>query len=189
MAVSLEQGRGSIPISKQLPNLDAERTFGNDVIISPADCTSVRVRSLYEYWDRIRGDRPMPRRQDIDPVEIWSLLPYVHLSEWHTDPDGVFFRIAGTELVATAGQEFRGRWLREITPKEPDLAQVMSLYYRVIATRVPIFGRTDSSTLRLGVEFFEWVLCPLSDDGRTVTHFFGLEDYVSTRRYLGGFSQ
>ncbi len=42
----------------------------------------------------------------------------------------------------------------------------MNLYYRVIATRVPIFGRTDSSTLRLGVEFFEWVLCPLSDDGQ-----------------------
>jgi len=43
--------------------------------------------------------------------------------------------------------------------------------------------------LRLGVEFFEWVLCPLSDDGQTVTHFFGLEDYVSTRRYLGGYVQ
>ena len=97
--------------------------------------------------------------------------------------------IAGTELVATAGQEFRGRWLSEITPNEPDLEQVMTLYYRVIATRVPIFGRTDSSTLRLGVEFFEWVLCPLSEDGQTVTHFFGLEDYVSTRRYLGGYAQ
>jgi hypothetical protein len=93
----------------------------------------------------------MPRRQDIDPVDIWSLLPYLHLSEWHTKPDGVFFRIAGTELVATAGQEFRGRWLHEITPNEPDLEQVMNLYYRVIATRVPssaapTAARSDSAS-------------------------------------------
>jgi hypothetical protein len=188
-ALSPEQGLRSNSISRRLPDLGAERSFGNDIIISPSECTSPRVRDLYEYWGKIRGDRLMPRRQDIDPVDIWPLLPYLHLSEWHHNPDGVFFRIAGTELVATAGQEFRGRWLREITPNPPDLEQVMNLYYRVIATRVPIFGRTDSSTLRLGVEFFEWVLCPLSDDGKTVTHFFGLEDYVSTRRYLGGYAQ
>jgi hypothetical protein len=29
----------------------------------------------------------------------------------------------------------------------------------------------------------------LSDNGKTVTHFFGLEDYVSTRRYLGSYPQ
>jgi hypothetical protein len=113
----------------------------------------------------------------------------VHLSEWHTNPDGVFFRIAGTEIVATAGREFRGRWLSDVDTNEADLEQIMALYYRVVATRVPIFGRTDSSSLRLGVEFFEWVLCPLSDNGKTVTHFLGLEDYVSTRRYLGSYSQ
>jgi hypothetical protein len=187
--MSPEQSLRSTEISKRLPDLGAERTFGNDSIISPTECTSSRVRDVYEYWTKLRGDRIMPCRQDIDPVDIWSLLPYVHLSEWHTDPDGVFFRIAGTEIVATAGREFRGRWLSEIDTDNSDLDQIMSLYYRVVATRVPIFGRTDSSTLRLGVEFFEWVLCPLSDDGKTVTHFLGLEDYVSTRRYLGGYSQ
>jgi hypothetical protein len=187
--VSLEQSLRSGEISKRLPELGAERTFGNDIIMSAAECTSSRVRALYDYWERIRGDRTMPRRQDIDPVDIWSLLPYVHLSEWHTNPDGVFFRIAGTEIVATAGREFRGRWLSDVDTNEADLEQIMALYYRVVATRVPIFGRTDSSTLRLGVEFFEWVLCPLSDNGKTVTHFLGLEDYVSTRRYLGGYSQ
>jgi hypothetical protein len=30
------------------------------------------------------------------------------------------------------------------------------------------------------------VICPLSDDGESVTHFIGLEDYISRRRYLGG---
>jgi hypothetical protein len=66
-----------------------------------------------------------------------------------------------------------------------DLEESMSLYVRVVATRVPIFGRTEDSSQRLGVDFFEWVLCPLSENGKTVTHFLGLEDYISHRRYLG----
>jgi hypothetical protein len=187
--VTLEQCQRSEAISKRVSGLAADRLIGRDVIIAPEECTSARVLSLHDYWLRMRGDRLMPRRQDIDPVEIWSLLPYIHVSEWHTNPDGVLFRIAGTEIVATAGHEYRGRWLHEILPDAIDLEQIMSLYYRVVATRIPIFGRTDSSTVRLGVEFFEWVLCPLSDDGKTVTHFIGLEDYVSTRRYLGSIPQ
>jgi hypothetical protein len=189
LAVSLEQGLRSDPISKRVSGFAAERLVGRDVIIAPEECTSTRVLGLYDYWQRTRGDRLMPRRQDIDPVEIWSLLPYIHMSEWHTNPDGVFFRIAGTEIVATAGHEYRGRWLSDILAGTSDIDQIMPLYYKVVATKVPIFGRTDSSTVRLGVEFFEWVLCPLSDDGKNVTHFIGLEDYVSTRRYLGGIPQ
>lgn len=187
--MSLEQDLRSNPISKRISGFEAERLIGRDAIISPSECTSSRVLRLHDYWQGLRGDRAMPRRQDIDPIDIWPLLPYVHMSEWHRDPDRVLFRIAGTEIVATAGHEYRGRRLSDILPDPNDLEQIMSLYYRVIATRVPIFGRTDSTTVRLGVEFFEWVLCPLSDDGKTVTHFIGLEDYVSTRRYLGGVAQ
>ena len=187
--MSIELGLGSETISTRHSGFAADRAFGNDIIISPNECTSARVRTFYEYWERLRGDRAMPKRQDVDPVEIWSLLPYVHLSEWHTDPDGIFFRIAGTEIVATAGHEYRCRWLSDFLHEKTDLDQIMALFYRVVATRVPIFGRTDGSTRRLGVEFFEWVICPLSEDGKTVTHFIGLEDYVSTRRYLGGFQQ
>lgn len=185
----IERLFGSKEISNRQSAFGGDRLIGNDAIIALTECTSARALRLYEYWREVRGNRLMPRRQDIDAVQIWSLLPYIHLSEWHSDPDRVFFRIAGTELVATAGHEFRGRWVDEIHKEPADREQIMSLYHRVVAARTPIFGRTDSSSLRMGVDFFEWVLCPLSDDGNTVTHFIGLEDYVSTRRYLGGYTQ
>jgi hypothetical protein len=165
--------------------MSADRLRGRDLIISPSECTSSRVRGLYEYWQKARGGRLMPRRADIDPIEIWSLLPYVHLSEWRDDPKDVRYRIAGTEIVATAGHEYRGRALSDVLSDPGDLEESLSLYIRVVATRVPIFGRTEDSSVRLGVDFFEWVLCPLSEDGRTVSHFLGLEDYISHRRYLG----
>jgi hypothetical protein len=187
--VGLELDFRSDSISKRESGFSAERLLGKDLIISPNESTSARVRGLYDYWQQARGDRAMPRRADIDPIDIWSLLPYVHMSEWHSEPRDVYFRIAGTEIVATAGKEYRGRWLNEMLSDPDDREQIMSLYVRVVATRVPIFGRTGGSSSRLGVDFFEWILCPLSEDGKTVTHFLGLEDYVSHRRYLGGVAQ
>lgn len=35
--------------------------------------------------------------------------------------------------------------------------------------------------MRLGVNSYEWVICPLSEDGARVTHFVALEDYVARR--------
>ena len=61
----------------------------------------------------------------------------------------------------------------------------MTLYRQVIARRAPVIGRTLGSMQRLGVDSFEWILCPLSEDDDRITHFIGLEDYVSNKRYLG----
>jgi hypothetical protein len=34
-----------------------------------------RVRAIYRYWDSKRNGRLMPRRADLDPVDIPKLLP------------------------------------------------------------------------------------------------------------------
>jgi hypothetical protein len=93
--------------------------------------------------------------------------------------------VAGTEIVASVGREISGRWLTDFHTNPKDVAETMTLYRQVIGRRAPIIGRTLGSMQRLGVDSFEWILCPLSEDDRTVTHFLGLEDYVSIRRYLG----
>jgi hypothetical protein len=162
-----------------------EHNFWRDIILTPDECTSQKARRVYDYWHQLRGTRSMPRRQDVDPVDLWSLLPNIHLSEWHRDPDRVRYRVAGTELVASIGREISGHWLTEFHTDPSDVAETLALYRQVIARRAPILGRTVGCQQRLGINAFEWVVCPLSDDDCTVTHFLGLEDYVSNRRYLG----
>ncbi|HVO02024.1 MAG TPA: PAS domain-containing protein [Candidatus Cybelea sp.] len=153
--------------------------------ISLDECTSDKVRRLLNYWQRIRGDRAMPRRQDVDPAAIWPLLKNVFMNEWHTKPDRLHYRIAGTELVAAMGFEIRGKWLTDLYHDPADVERTLTLYRKVVDGCAPVLGRTEGTQLRLGVETFEWVICPLSDDGTHVTHFIGLEDYVATRPYLG----
>lgn len=163
-------------------------SFWRDIIVSQEECGSAKALQLHDYWLRLRGGRSMPSRKDIDPTEIWPLLPNIHMSEWHSNPDRVRYRLAGTELVAAIGREISGKWLTDFHTDPSDINETLALYHRVIATRAPVFGRTVGTILRVGVDFFEWVLCPLSDDDRSVTHFIGLEDYISQRRYLGGVS-
>jgi hypothetical protein len=34
-----------------------------------------RIREIYDYWNGKRGDRLMPRRADIEPLDLPSFLP------------------------------------------------------------------------------------------------------------------
>jgi hypothetical protein len=153
--------------------------------ISPDECRSEKVHRLLGYWHQIRDGRAMPRRQDIDPTRIWLLLKNIMLTEWHRDPDRLFYRISGTEVVAALGKELGGKWVSEIYPDDEDVERTIRLYRSVVEARAPVLGRTDGTQMRLGVSSYEWVICPLSDDGELVTHFIGLEDYVARQPYLG----
>jgi hypothetical protein len=56
------------------------------------------------YWRNKRGSRSMPARRDVDPVEIWKLLPYVQLIE--IMPDGRSrYRLVGTLLAKAYGRD------------------------------------------------------------------------------------
>ena len=167
---------------------DSKSRFWRDALLAKEQCTSEKAKRLYDYWDSRRQGRKMPSRRDIDPTEIWSLLPNIHLSDWFTNPDRIRYRLAGTELVASIGREISGRWLAEFHTDPSDLEETLSLYRKVAATGEPVFGSTIATNLRVGVDQFEWVLCPLAESGDEVTHFIGLEDYISQRRYLGGTS-
>jgi hypothetical protein len=164
---------------------DASKSFWRDIILTPEECTSKKVLRLHAYWLGLRNGRSMPARRDVDPVDIYTLLPNVHLSEWHTDPERVRYRLAGTELVASIGREISGHWLTDFHTDPKDIEETMGLYRQVIQRRAPVLGRTVGTMQRLGIDSFEWIVCPLSDDDGVITHFLGLEDYVSRRRYLG----
>jgi len=158
---------------------------GRYTFIAPDECGSAKVLRLLDYWNGIRAGRHMPRRQDIDPTMIWTLLKNISVSEWHSEPDRLFYRIAGTEVVAALGIELGGKWVAEIYPETEDVERTLTLYRRVIEMRAPVLGRSDGTQMRVGTNSYEWVICPLSDDGDRVTHFVVLEDYVARQPYLG----
>jgi len=63
--------------------------------------------SLFQYWDRLRDGRPAPRRTEIEPADIKTLLADTFILEKDARGEAVF-RLAGTRLCAIFGRELKG---------------------------------------------------------------------------------
>lgn len=63
--------------------------------------------ALFQYWNRLRDGRPAPRRTEIEPADIKSLLADTFILEQDARGEAIF-RLAGTRLCATYGRELKG---------------------------------------------------------------------------------
>jgi PAS domain S-box-containing protein len=118
------------------------------------------LEALKALWNRVRGDRPMPHRRELDlkTVAQWA----GHLSIVTVTSDARFqFRLFGSDLAAVYGWDLTGRFLDELTPK--DLWSVVILHYEdVVKTRMPLFAPISIANGRWYSEVSR-LLLPLSD--------------------------
>ena len=63
--------------------------------------------ALFQYWNRLRAGRPAPKRTEIEPADIKTLLADTFILEKDARGEAVF-RLAGTRLCATYGRELKG---------------------------------------------------------------------------------
>lgn len=146
----------------------------------PQEVSSSRLCQLFEYWKSRRGERAMPRRQDIEPYEIAAILPYVSITELHVNPLRVRFRLAGSVIDELHGRAVTGQWLDDIEVLGGHEFWV-GQYARLMREMAPIFGRTIGTCEGAAVASCDWILLPLSEDGRAIDRCLELEDW-DTRR-------
>ncbi|ESY84073.1 PAS domain-containing protein [Mesorhizobium australicum] len=63
--------------------------------------------TLFHYWNRLRDGRPAPKRSEVEPADIKTLLADTFILEKDTRGQPVF-RLAGTRLCASYGRELKG---------------------------------------------------------------------------------
>jgi hypothetical protein len=171
-------------LDEDIRNSAYPRLIGTDFL----DRCSARIYRIWEYWDRQRGDRPMPARQDIDPLGIPSdLLSGVLLTEVLKEPPWLRYRLVGTAQAALRGRDPTGQPVQEhymgvhlgVTGDE------VLLNYRIVIekktlvyTQNPISGaRPDGSSLRQSsLRAKSSLLMPLSSDGDSVDMVFCYTD-------------
>ncbi len=120
----------------------AEREWiqGQVCFLARHEVTSKPIAGLEGHWNRVRGARAMPRRDEIDPVELVAWLPYLSIMELHYEPFRARYRVVGTEVVRIVGEDFSNRWLDETGWSTDSIALNRMLYERVAVGRVPSFG-------------------------------------------------
>lgn len=117
--------------------------------------------SLYQYWDKLRQDRPMPARADLDPADIPRLLPNLMVIEV-VPPSRFRYRLLGTELVRRFGSNPTGHFTDEVLEGAHG-AFVNEVYAGVCASRRPAMAESQYLD-RDKIEFIcKRIVLPLSD--------------------------
>ena len=163
----MTQGRYD-PDRRFLPSIDTDLNYQSE-----------NLEKLYIYWHSKLDGREMPSRDDLDPVEIPSLLPYVALIEVHWTPRRFFWRLIGTHITNALGYDTTGFYFDDKYSGQA-LIDLMAVYERVVDRRGPIrhFGKPTFAEKTFGQ--YESTHFPLSDDGDRVEMILvGLEFLTS----------
>jgi hypothetical protein len=141
---------------------------------------SRRCSFLLQYWNTIRGDRPFPVRDEIDPAEMKPVLPHIMIVALEYQPFRVRYRLVGTEIVRFAKFDFTGRYADSLKFQDDEAAD-WTIYYRAVAdARQPGIGQTLWTVSGAIKRWMEFVICPLSSDGGIIDRCLAIEDYEHT---------
>lgn len=138
---------------------------------------------LFDYWNEVRAGRLAPRRLEIEPSAIASILAETFMLE-RTDEDGYLYRLAGTRLCEIFGAELRGSdflsgWS---TADRATLAQhLKSVCEQGAVLRIASIASSD---VRHALEM-ETMLLPLVHTGEAITRVIGAVSLRSEPHWLG----
>ena len=143
----------------------------------------ITSRQLYAYWDRVRNGRIAPRRFEIEPGQIATVLPETFIAE-HVGVPGCRFRLVGTKICAQFGRELRGTDLLSLFgPADRDaLASLLRSIYRDAAMGEIQF---EASTEAHRSVKFELILLPLIHTGNAINRILGAMSAYDPPFWLG----
>jgi len=133
---------------------------------APMELKDPRLARLLAYWSAKAGERAMPSRADIDPVDLGFLLGHLMLIDVMTDPPRFKVRLHGSELARRAGYDLTGKMVDDLPINEfRNLAR--RSFATTVETRRPFHSRRDR-LLDGKRHNYETIMLPLSADGVTV---------------------
>lgn len=140
---------------------------------------------LYAYWNGVRGERLAPRRFEIEPARIASILPETFILE-RTDTDSYSYRLAGTKLCEQSGAEFRGTNFLDGWSEDDRKAILLHLTNDSPNGAVLVMTFEATSFDRSGPRaVFELTLMPLIHASVSVSRYLGAMTAIEAPDWLG----
>jgi hypothetical protein len=141
------------------------------------------TKTLYEYWNNLRGARSAPDRRDIDPTRIRAALANTFILETLGENDFTF-RLAGSHLCSAYCRELKGRSFSTLWDKRDHDA--MDTLIRAVtedhAAALVTFQGTTAINSKVS---FETILLPLRHNGSTQTRMLGAMTALDDPYWLG----
>lgn len=139
--------------------------------------------TMYKYWQSKCGNRSMPARADIDPVEMpRRLLPGICIVDIVADERRYVYRLVGTGDAEVRGNDPTGKSVLEgfFGPSPQDALRCDD---RVVKSRVPFLDAAPFTAPSGKYVNEETLFLPLSDDGKTVNKILVFSYSRDIRKY------
>jgi hypothetical protein len=130
--------------------------------------------TVLAYWDQKRGTRLMPRKRDIDPVEIPPrLIRNLQIIDVIDAGEQFRYRLVGTASVEAYGSDYTGKHPEDMFSDDRP-QRIKRVYRAVCESKIPMFCQNKYLT-PTDVELQALrIYMPLSDDGVQVSYIFGV---------------
>ncbi|WDR05500.1 PAS domain-containing protein [Devosia rhodophyticola] len=141
------------------------------------------TKTLYNYWNGIRGSRSAPDRKDIDPTRIREALSNTFILELEGD-DRFNFRLAGSHLCTAYSRELKGRSFSALWHERD--REAMATLIRAVTEDHAVALVTFQGTTAINTKAsFETILMPLRHNGSTQTRLLGAMTALEDPYWLG----
>jgi len=129
------------------------------------------TKTLYGYWNKLRGSRSAPERKNVDPTEIRHALSNTFILE-AGETQKFSFRLAGSHLCSAYCRELKGRTFEQLW-SDKDRDAIKTLIKAVTedhAVALITFEGTSQSSNKMS---FETILLPLRHNGSSTNRILG----------------
>ena len=141
------------------------------------------TKTLYEYWNTLRGSRSAPDRRDIDPTKIRGALANTFILELNDNRE-FDFRLAGSHICSAYARELKGRsFTRLWHPRDRD---AMETLVRAVTEDHAVALITFQGITALHTKMsVETILLPVRHNGSTQTRLLGAMTALNEPYWLG----
>ena len=130
------------------------------------------MRWMMDYWLSKRGERQIPLRSDIDPLDFYKFWPTIYLLEGET-LENLHVKVAGTAYRSLYGYEVTGKKIIDIIPEQ--LApKVIEDYLVCIEEKRPVYLESDMTWREKNAPvFYHRILLPFGKNTMDVKYILG----------------
>jgi hypothetical protein len=141
------------------------------------------TKTLYTYWNALRGSRSAPDRRDLDPTRIREALANTFILE--LDEKNEFaFRLAGSHLCTAYSRELKGRSFTALWHERD--RDAMDTMIRAVTEDHAVALVTFQGTTAISTKVsFETILLPLRHNGSSHTRLLGAMTALEEPYWLG----
>ena len=141
------------------------------------------TRTLYDYWNGLRGSRSAPDRRDIDPTRIRGALSNTFILELN-DVSQYDFRLAGSHICAAYARELKGRSFSRLW-HERDRDAIDTLIRAVTEDHAVALVTYQGVTAINTKVVMEAVLLPVRHNGTTSSRLLGAITAIDEPYWFG----